>query len=159
MLIQNLDEYEVQIKEAIARFTPDAISGNPAEFQQVANGIFQAEGSVSAQITVLKGKAYISPIVAISQNFSSRALDFFVRLYFELGKRGRITAYISASDKVHLKYYICEGWTSFDYVSGYFSFLYGEKFKAFNKLADIFKLKSLTDDVSKTKVIYLFKKS
>lgn len=45
------------------------------EFQELANGLFQAEASVTARVS---NKGYISPVVTINQNLSKESLELFV---------------------------------------------------------------------------------
>lgn len=149
---KDVNECNAIIAKAINSYTPIINSGSKKDFCQVANGVFQSEGTVSAKIR--KDKLSVTPVVALGQNLSKGTIDFFVRLYFELGKRGRIFATSTLSGKIHIKY-TCESWKDIGFLSEYFSFLYGEKYIAFKKLAEIFILKSKTDDRSKIDLIRL----
>lgn len=47
------------------------------DFRGLANGFFQAEGTVTARI---RSKGFISPIITLNQNLSKQSLAFFVTL-------------------------------------------------------------------------------
>lgn len=53
------------------------------EFRLVANGFFQAEGHISCRI---RG-SYFSPVLALNQILNLKSLEFFVTLWYVLGKK------------------------------------------------------------------------
>ena len=59
--------------------------------------MLQSEGTVTARF---RGTGLtISPVISIGQNYSLESLAFFVRLYHELGKIGRISVVETLSGK------------------------------------------------------------
>jgi len=143
----SLSEAKDALKKAILEYSP-ITSSTSESFQQVANGVFQSEGTVSARF---RGDSFtIAPVVNLGQNYSAESLEFFVRLYHELGKVGSLNVVETASGNVFIRW-TTESWSAIlGVVTKYFSFLYGEKCIALQKLATINKLISnLTDDETK----------
>lgn len=109
---------------------------NFEEFRLVANGFFQAEGHISCRI---RG-TYFSPVLALNQNLNLKSMEFFVTLWYVLGKKGSLGIIQNSSGKFVLRF-STESW---ELILGsfysYFSNIYGEKFIAFQKLLDIRRL-------------------
>ena len=100
---------------------------NPEEFRLVANGFFQAEGHISCRI---RGKTF-SPIFAINQNFSPKSLEFFLTLWYVLGRNGTLSLSISKQNKLVIRL-ASESWdTILNIYAKYFASIYGEKYIAF----------------------------
>jgi hypothetical protein len=76
------------------------------EFRQVANGVFQSEGTLTARIK--KGKAigvfFISPVLALVQTYTPESLKFFVRLYNETGRVGSLSLVITLSGELQIRF-------------------------------------------------------
>ncbi len=106
---------------------------DPKAFQQVANGFFQGEGSVTARFK----NGTVLPVVSLNQNFSQESLVFFVTLWHFLGQNGNLFLSLSASGKwvIILR---TENWqTILNVYAPYFNMCYGEKYIGFLKLAEI----------------------
>lgn len=151
----SLDKAKMEIEAAIANYKSLPSEGHTSEdFRQLANGVFQSEGTVSARF---KGDAFsIVPVVALGQTYSSESLAFFVRLYHEIGKIGALSITETMSGKLYIVWKT-ESWKDIlSGVSKYFSNIYGEKFIGFQKLSKIYELKSnLTDDNCKVTLVKL----
>lgn len=147
-----LQEANSLVKRKIENTNPNYT--NSESFRSLANGVFQSEGSVTARFN-RADKLWVTPVVALGQNFSIIALDFFVRLYFELGQIGTIKVVRSLSNNLHITWRV-ENWQDILTLASYFSLVYGEKFKAFQKLKLIFNLKNqLVNDFCKCQLIHL----
>lgn len=142
-----LERAKVELANAIRDYNPaTAKASSSEEFRQVANGVFQSEGTVSARIR--KDQVYASPVVTLGQNFTPEALKFFVRLYYEIGQVGRVRVETTSSGKVYIKW-TSESWKDIlGTVANYFSDLYGEKYIGFKKLVAIYALMSQSDEES-----------
>ena len=152
-LTDQLREARLVIEKAIENYKPDT-SSSPESFRQLANGLFQAEGCVSAWFN--GGTLLVSPIVSIGQTYSHQSLAFFVRLYYEIGKIGKVGVVIKPSGKLYITWQITNWALILSHISKYFSYVYGEKFMSFNKLKTIYELKSnLITDSNKIELIAL----
>lgn len=80
---------------AIDSFNPLQCLGSPANFQQVANGLFQAEGSITARIRGMK----ITPHLSLGQALSPESISLFVRLWHAVGKAGTLSLVLSANNR------------------------------------------------------------
>ena len=79
-----LDEARKTLDIAINSYEPSG-EFSREEFQQVANGVFQAEGCVSARIR--KGLS-VSPVVVLGQNYSKESVEFFASCtYFKYSRK------------------------------------------------------------------------
>jgi len=67
---------------------------NPVEFQQLANGFFQAEGCITATVRGL----FIQPNLSLGQNLNPESLRFFVQLYHALGQVGTLSLNLTMSN-------------------------------------------------------------
>lgn len=83
------------LSDAIANYDPSKDQGSPADFQQVANGVFQAEGSISARI---RG-TLIKPLFSLGQALSPASIAFFVRLWHAVGKAGTLRLVLSHDNR------------------------------------------------------------
>jgi len=84
----------------------------------------------------------------MSQNYSKEALEFFVRFYHEIGQVGKLRIVATGSNKPHI-IWRTESWEAIlGNVTKYFSYIYGEKYLAFQKLSTIFELKSSLSSIS-----------
>ena len=70
------------------------------DFRQLANGVFQSEGTVSARF--LGDGLSVYPVVSLGQTYTPESLAFFVRLYHEMGKVGALSIVVSMSGKLHI---------------------------------------------------------
>lgn len=95
-----MDEAKKTLDIAINSYEPSG-EFSREEFQQVANGVFQAEGCVSARIR--KGLS-ISPVVVLGQNYSKESVEFFARLYNDIGRIGNIGIVKNVSGKLHIRW-------------------------------------------------------
>lgn len=123
----DIDEAKKALETAIDSYKP-SVKSDWKDFQQVANGVFQSEGSVTARIR--GDKLTVSPVVVLGQNFSSEAVEFFVRFYYEIGQIGKLSVVKTKtlSGKLHIRW-TTESWKAIlGDVTNYFSFVYGEKF-------------------------------
>ncbi len=83
------------LQQAINSFQPSQLLGSIAGFQQVANGLFQSEGTITAR---LRGNK-VTPIFAIGQALSPESLILFTRLWFALGKAGSLIIVLSPNGR------------------------------------------------------------
>ena len=152
--LPDLTVAQLALAKAIEKYQPD--TSNSEMFRKLANGVFQAEGCVSAWFN--GNSLTVSPVVNLGQNYSSESLAFFVRLYHELGKIGKLEVKLNTSQKVFITWHLTNWDLILSIVSKYFSFVYGEKLRAFQKLEDICKLKSRRakddDKVLLVKLVY-----
>lgn len=125
------------------------------DFQQVANGVFQSEGCISARI---RGKGLaVSPVAVLGQNYSAEAVEFFVRFYNDIGRIGNLGIVKTLSGKLYIRW-TTESWEAIlGGVTDYFSSLYGEKYIGLQKLLTIHELKARpsTDEQSKVEIVKL----
>lgn len=83
-------------------------------------------------------------------------MAFFVRLYYEIGKIGKVGVVIKPTGKLYITWQITNWDLILSHVSEYFSYIYGEKFMALAKLNTIYELKSnLISDRNKIELIRL----
>lgn len=137
-LTDSLQIAQFELDSALRNYDPASI--DPAtneEFRQLANGVFQSEGTVSARIKNNGKKLTIEPFVTMGQNYTPEALKFFVRLYYATERIGKINLSVTLSGKVYIRWSSSSWKNIVPKLSNYFSSLYGEKFIAFQKLAII----------------------
>jgi hypothetical protein len=138
------------LSDAIANYDPSKDLGSPEDFQQVANGVFQAEGSISAYI---RG-TLIKPLFTLGQALSPGSLAFFVRLWHTVGKAGTLRLVLSADNRWILRL-DSQSWTHILGVfTNYFCFVYGEKFIGFRKLAAIYRIGNSSASLEVFKLVY-----
>lgn len=124
---------------------------NAENFRECANGVFQAEGHISCRI---RGN-YFSPNFAIVQNLTPESLNFFITLWHVLGRTSNLSITRSKSGLLVIRL-SSENWkVILETNRNYFSSIYGEKFIAFFKLADIRRLSQLSDPYSLTLAVQL----
>lgn len=129
----SLTEAKQLLSSAMANWSQKS-NFDPDSFRQVANGFFQAEGSITGKVS---STGYISPVLSVNQNFSQAALEFFVTLWHMLGNVGSIHLTLSQSNTVVISWRT-ESWDSvLGVCRTYFSFIYGEKLLAFHTLSII----------------------
>lgn len=139
------------LEKAITDYDQDSQPGSQQDFQQLANGVFQAEGSITARLRGLR----VTPIFTVGQALSPESLLFFVRLWFDLGQVGRLHLALSQNGRWIIRL-TCESWSHvLGPLTQYFSFTYGEKYINFMKLATIYQLTALKDAVSQLEVAKL----
>ncbi len=144
--LQDLNSAQLALAKAILEYQP--VTSDSESFRKLANGIFQAEGCVSAWFN--GGSLTVSPVVNVGQTYSLESLSFFVRLYHELGKIGKLDVRINSLGKVFIIWHLTNWDLILSVVLRYFSGVYGEKFRAFKRLEDIYKLKfNLSNDENK----------
>jgi hypothetical protein len=139
---KKLEEARLALDKAKNNYCPENYKSSSEDFRQLANGVFQAEGCVSAWFN--GGSLLVSPIVNLGQTYTSpEVFAFFVRLYHELGGIGRLYVSYNVSNKLFITWSITNWDLILNRVSNYFDSLYGEKYQGFNKLKVIYKLKSV----------------
>lgn len=153
-LLLDLSAAQLALAKAIEDYQP--YTSNSETFRKLANGVFQAEGCVTAWFNGGDKTLYVSPAVNIGQTYSPEALAFFVQLYHELGKIGKLSVSLNVSNKVFIRWHLTNWNLILTIVSKYFSYVYGEKLRAFKKLEEIYILKSnLANDNDKVLLIKL----
>lgn len=103
-LTDSLQIAQFELDSALRNYDPASI--DPAtneEFRQLANGVFQSEGTVSARIKNNGKKLTIEPFVTMGQNYTPEALKFFVRLYYATERIGKINLSVTLSGKVYIR--------------------------------------------------------
>ena len=95
---KDIDSAKAEIKKAVKNYMASIQPGTFEDFKRLANGVFQAEGSVSASFRDFSSLVVI-PTVFISQLMTPESLAFFVRLYFELGCVGNLTVQTNKSGR------------------------------------------------------------
>jgi len=76
---------------------------NDTLFRELANGFYQAEGSLSAIYRNLNSHI-VTPNMSLVQNVSDSCLEFFVRLYIALGKTGSLSVKTSENGNLYIQY-------------------------------------------------------
>ena len=150
--LQDLNSAQLALAKAILEYQP--VTSYSESFRKLANGVFQAEGCVSAWFN--GGSLTVSPVVNLGQIYSLESQSFFVRLYHELGKIGKLDVRISSSGKVFIVWHLTNWDLILSVVLRYFSGVYGEKYRAFIILEYIYKLKfNLSNDENKILLVKL----
>lgn len=123
-------------------------------FKELLNGFFQAEGTISASF-VKPLSIKINPYFSMNQNYNAESLAFFVKIYYELGKVGKVSVYLNDYNKIMIRYR-ADGWTNF-FVTfvPYFVMLHGDKFKAIFILKKVHELSSSSLNVDKLLIVKL----
>lgn len=129
---EDLKTAQLALAFAIQEYQPYTPSDS---FQKLAispsggSGVFQAEGCVSAWFN--GGGLTVSPVVNLGQIYSQESLSFFVRLYHELGKIGKLNVSLNSSaEKVFITWHLTNWDLILSVVLRYFSGVYGEKFSS-----------------------------
>lgn len=108
------------------------------EFRRLANGVFQAEGSITAKVRSIFS---ITPSFSLNQTLSIESLLFFVELWYALDKNCNLHLVQSSSGN-WIIILSSESWeVCTDVLAPYFNLTYGEKYIGFKKLL---KIRSLT---------------
>ena len=151
-LQRDLNTAQLALAKAIQEYQP--VTFDYESFRKLANGVFQAEGCVSAWFN--GGLLTVSPVVNLGQTYSLESLSFFVRLFHELGKIGKLDVRINSSGKVFIVWHLTNWDLILSVVLRYFSGVYGEKYRAFIILEYIYKLKfNLSNDENKILLVKL----
>lgn len=143
-------EVKSYLDKAISDYTPNE-NDDSESFRQLANGFFQSEGTISAR---LKANTVI-PAITLGQNLNQESLNFFVKLWHELGKLGSLSFSVSQSGQWRIKL-TTESWKDgLTTYANYFNCLYGEKYIAWQKLNLIRSLMQLKDNDSRIQLVKL----
>jgi hypothetical protein len=82
---------------------------SPGEiFRQIANGMFQAEGSVTGKF-INASSHYFQPQLNISQNVSDSSIIFMITLYYALSETGSIRVSLTSGNKWNISL-VTESW-------------------------------------------------
>ena len=123
-------------------------------FQQLANGIFQAEGHWGGYVTD-HVKLMFRPLFYISQNAGDQSLAFFAKLNAVLPGVFTYQLSITQGGYWHLRL-LCRSWDHLiSAVMPYFSLVYGEKFTGMAKLRDILELQGAVTIQARTHFVWL----
>lgn len=95
------------------------------QFQQFANGLFQAEGTIGAYFSS-KESLRVEFNFSIGQNYSEEAVDFLLKLKAFLGI-GRITVEKNILGLIHIRLVTTKTQEILDKVVPYFKYIYGRK--------------------------------
>lgn len=153
-LLLDLTAAQLALAKAIEDYQP--YTSNSETFRKLAQGVFQAEGCVTAWFNGGEKSLLVSPAVNIGQTYSPESLAFFVQLYHELGKIGKLSVSTNVSEKVFITWHLTNWNLILSIASKYFSGVYGEKLRAFKKLEEIYILKSnLASDNDKVLLVKL----
>lgn len=99
----SLQEAKLAVSEAVSSFKIGEVQGSPVEFQELANGLFQAEGYVGIQILEVKALS-VTPIMSVNQLYSPSSLSFFVRLSQTLGSASNLYIFYNDSGKLMIMF-------------------------------------------------------
>ena len=108
------------------------------EFQQLANGVFQAEGYIGGHF---KSGLNFYPLCTVTQLLSEESIEFFIRLNNNLSNKGTVSITLNSFNKFVIHFRL-SGWNVFfsEFIP-YFYMLYGAKYDAIAKLTRIYKIK------------------
>lgn len=101
--------------------------GSDDHFQQLANGSFQANGVIIAQ---LNPSLSYYPVITISQIYSRETVSFFVRLFYTLNCVGTLNVHNSSGNLI-ITYRISDWDAFFNGFRAYFTMLHGLKHNTF----------------------------
>ena len=123
--------------------------GTDNEFCILANGFWQAEGSISG---IFRSSFNFYPICSATQLLSEESVLFFLRLDKSLSNKGTFNITLNSKGKFVI-FYRLSGWnTFFSIFIPYFNMLYGAKYEAIYKLKKIYlilsKIKKKSDNQS-----------
>jgi len=111
-------------------------------FQQVANGLFMAEGSITGTFRS-PSSHWFKPYMSLSQNVSDASLSFFVILYYALQQTGAFRFTISSAGNLHITLATSSWKDILSIWIPYFNMVYGVKYNAFMCLKRIFVLNTI----------------
>jgi hypothetical protein len=98
-LEKELATAKLKLEEAIRNYKKSS-EDDSKSFQLLANGVFQAEGHISAGFR--RNNLTVTPVALLGQNYSKESLAFFVKLYHELGKVGSLSIRTTSSDNLYI---------------------------------------------------------
>lgn len=121
-------------------------------FIELANGVFQAEGHIGGYFPSSHTVTF-RPIVYISQNASDTSIEFLVLLWLFSGKKLEfIISQNEGSKHFHIRLFSRNWEFIIHKIIPYFSLVYGDKYKGFIKLKDIYNLHKGSNILPETKV-------
>lgn len=121
-------------------------------FIELANGVFQAEGHMGGYFPSSHAVTF-RPIVYISQNASDTSIEFLVLLWLFSGKKFEfIISKNEGSKHFHIRLFSRNWEFIIHKIIPYFSLVYGDKYKGFIKLKDIYNLHKGSNILPETKV-------
>jgi hypothetical protein len=121
-------------------------------FRELANGVFQAEGHIGGYFPSSRTVTF-RPIVYISQNASDTSIEFLVLLWRFSGKKLEfIISQNEGSKHFHIRLFSRNWEFIIHKIIPYFSLVYGDKYKGFIKLKDIYNLHKGSNILPETKV-------
>lgn len=123
-------------------------------FQQLVNGVFQAEGHWGGYITNHSTLRF-RPLMFISQHASVTSLAFFAKLNAVLPNTLVPKIMLTKQGYWHIRFEVRDWDTIIKVVMPYFSFVFGEKFTAMAKLVDIYTLQGSTSQADRIKFMWL----
>lgn len=128
---------------------------SPGEiFRQIANGMFQAEGSVTGKF-LNASSHYLQPQLSISQNVSDSSIIFMVTLYYALSEKGSIRVSLTSGNKWNISL-VTESWKNiFETWIPYFNQVTGAKYCAFQILVKLQHLNTLNTSLAAWESIHL----
>ena len=122
------------------------------DFRELANGVFQAEGHIGGYFPTASTITF-RPVVYISQNASDYSLEFLTLLWAILDKNLKFVIYRNEPSKYFHIRLLSRDW---DFIIKklipYLSLVYGDKFKGFLKLREIYSLHKKPNISNNTKV-------
>lgn len=121
-------------------------------FIELANGVFQAEGHIGGYFPSYHTVTF-RPLVYISQNASDTSIEFLVLLWLFSGKKLEFIIYNNEGSKYfHIRLFSRNWEFIIHKIMPYFSLVYGDKYKGFIKLKDIYNLHNRSNILPETKV-------
>ncbi len=120
---------------------------NDTLFRELANGFYQAEGSLSAIYRNLNSHI-VTPNMSLVQNVSDSCLEFFVRLYIALGKTGSLSVKTSENGNLYIQYSTSSWDTILNVWIPYFNLVQGSKYISFHAIKHLYALNKLNDSNS-----------
>jgi hypothetical protein len=123
-------------------------------FRQIANGMFQAEGSVTGKF-ISANSHHFQPNVSISQNVSDSSIVFMLTLYYALGETGSIRVSLTSGNKWNISL-VTESWKNiFDIWIPFFNQVTGAKYRAFHILYKLHYLNTLNNSLAAWDSVHL----
>lgn len=112
---------------------------NYKEFQEFANGLFQAEGTCGVYFPN-KDSLRVVFSLSIGQNYSKEAALLFLRLQVFLSGIGKVKVEHSTTGEVYIKYTIHNSLEVIEKAAPYFKYVYGSKKYILAYLVEIYNL-------------------
>jgi len=120
-------------------FNPSSFNLNPNDFKKFINGLFQAEGTITAYFKK-SNSLRLGFYFAIGQNFTPEAANVLLLLQHYLCGIGKFKFEKTISGNIHIKFVVTNKDDIFKIVIPYFTYLYGDKKFAFIKLEQIYQI-------------------